>query len=94
VIVQDPVWEQSFPPIGSVCVPLADPASGRVSMVRLTRREAQERRGANEARLEARLAEFEALDLPPILLSTSDPDDVLRAFLEWAAKREHLPVVA
>jgi Protein of unknown function DUF58 len=94
VIVQDPVWEQSFPPVGSISVQFADPASGRVSMVRLTRREARARRAANEARLEARLADFERLDLPPVLLSTSDPDDVLRTFLDWAAAREQLPVVA
>ena len=28
VIVQDPVWEQSFPAVGGVGVPFADPATG------------------------------------------------------------------
>ena len=30
VVVQDPVWEQSFPDVGSVVVPVADPAGGGV----------------------------------------------------------------
>ena len=94
VIVQDPVWEQSFPAVGSVLVPLADPASGRVSTVRLTRHEADARRSANEARLARLLADFESLDLPPVLLSTSDPDDVLSAFLDWATEREQVQVPA
>jgi uncharacterized protein (DUF58 family) len=94
VIVQDPVWEQSFPAVGSLVVPLADPATGRVTMVRLTRREAAARRDANERRLAQLLADFESLDLQPVLLSTSDSDDILRAFLAWAAEREQVPVPA
>ena len=38
--IQDPVWEQSFPPVGSVVVPVLDPASGRMKLLRLSRREA------------------------------------------------------
>src|SRR5256885_402047 len=34
VVIQDPVWEQSFPDVSGVVVPLADPATGRVSYVR------------------------------------------------------------
>jgi Protein of unknown function DUF58 len=94
VIVQDPIWEQSFPAVGSLIVPLADPATGHVAMVRLRRREAEARREANEQRLERLLADFGSLDLPPVLLSTSEPDDVLRAFLAWAAEREQVAVTA
>ena len=50
VVVRDPVWEQSFPPVGGVGVPVMDPGSGRVSLVRLTAREAERRRAANEER--------------------------------------------
>ena len=92
VIVQDPIWEQSFPAVGSLTVPLADPATGRVAMVRLRRREVEARREANERRLERLLTDFESLDLQPVLLSTSEPDDVLRAFLAWAAEREQVAV--
>jgi uncharacterized protein (DUF58 family) len=94
VIVQDPIWEQSFPAVGSLTVPLSDPATGRVAMVRLRRREAEARREANERRLERLLADFETLDLQPVLLSTSEPDDVLGAFLAWTAEREQVAVTA
>ena len=49
VVVQDPTWEQSFPDVGRVVVPLADPATGRVRAVRLTDAEAEERRQAHES---------------------------------------------
>jgi uncharacterized protein (DUF58 family) len=87
VVIQDPVWERSFPPVGSVLVPIADPRSGRVARVRLTRHEAAERRRRNEERFERLLAELRSLDLEPVVLETSDPYDVDRAFLEWAEVR-------
>src|SRR5436190_988070 len=50
VVIQDAVWEASFPDIGPVTVPVADPATGRVQPVRVSRREARARRACNEAR--------------------------------------------
>src|SRR5205807_649758 len=38
VVVQDPDWEQSFPAVGGCVLPVADPATGAVRPVRLTRR--------------------------------------------------------
>ncbi|MFN2470389.1 MAG: DUF58 domain-containing protein [Gaiellaceae bacterium] len=89
VLIQDPVWEASFPDVSSVVVPLADPATGRVTGVRLTRREARARREAHEERLSRMLEDFVSLDLQPVRVSTSDVDDILRAFLEWADQRTH-----
>jgi len=43
VVVQDPVWEQSFPDVGGVSIPYADPATGRVVPVRLSSDEAAHR---------------------------------------------------
>ena len=43
VIIQDPVWEQSFPDVGGTVVPFADPATGEISARPLQRRG---RRGA------------------------------------------------
>lgn len=87
VVVQDPVWEQSFPDIGSVAVPIHDPGSGSTELVRLSRREARDLRSRNETRL-ARLREkLVALDLEPVVLGTSDPFAVDRAFVEWAELR-------
>jgi uncharacterized protein (DUF58 family) len=90
VVIQDPTWEQSFPDVGGIVVPLADPATGRVAFVRLTAREAAARRRRNEERLAALLDRFEALDLQPVLVSTSDPDALLEAFLDWGERRRML----
>jgi uncharacterized protein (DUF58 family) len=81
VIVQDPRWEQSFPDVGGLALPFSP------GPVRLTRREAAERRHANEARLLALLDGFAALDVDPVLLSSHDPLDVLDAFLQWHQRR-------
>ena len=87
VVIQDPVWEQSFPDVGSVAVPIADPRNGRTELVRLSRREVRELRSRNEQRLEDLLVELVSLDLEPVLLGTSDPFDIDRAFVEWADLR-------
>ena len=87
VVIQDPVWEQSFPDVGSVVVPVVDPARGGVRPVRLSAREARERREANEARLARLLDEFAALGFDPLLLGTDEPAAIDQAFLEWAELR-------
>lgn len=88
VVIRDPVWEQSFPPVGGVGVPVMDPRSGRVSLVRLTVREAARRRAANEERQRLLLADFAALGLDPVVLGTSEPDAIDRAFISWAELRK------
>jgi uncharacterized protein (DUF58 family) len=87
VVVQDPVWEQSFPDLRGAIVPLADPASGRIAYVRVSAREGRERRAANEARLAALGERFEELGLDHVLVSSHDPGEVLGAFLDWAHGR-------
>ena len=87
VIVQDPVWEQSFPDVGSVVLPIRDPDSGSTELVRLSHREARELRARNETRLSRQREELVALDLEPVVLGTSDPFELDRAFLEWAELR-------
>jgi DNA-binding MarR family transcriptional regulator len=47
-VIQDPVWEQSFPDVSGIVVPLRDPRSGRITHVRLTKKERLRRRRANE----------------------------------------------
>jgi uncharacterized protein (DUF58 family) len=90
VVVQDPVWEQSFPVVGPLVLPFADPRDGRILEVRLSRREARERRAANELERAALLDGFASLGLDPVLLDTSDAAEIDRAFLEWAACRRDL----
>ena len=87
VVIQDPTWEQSFPDVAGIVVPMRDPRSGRMTDVRLTRREAAARRAANEERLASLLAELEGLGLDPVLVSSSDPIEILAAFLDWADMR-------
>ena len=65
VVIQDPVWEQSFPDVSGIVVPLRDPRSGRVTHVRLTRKEAAARKRTHEERLTALLDELALLDLDP-----------------------------
>ncbi len=87
VVIQDPTWEQSFPEASGILVPLADPRSGRVTEVRLSEREALGRRQANERRLRELIGGFRDLGLDPVLISSSDRDTTLSAFLAWAEQR-------
>jgi len=87
VVVQDPVWERSFPDVGGVAVPLADPATGRVAPVYTTRAEAAALRLANELRSEALVRDFRSLGIEPVDVRSHDPVEVLHAFLRWADLR-------
>ena len=87
VVIQDPVWERSFPAVGGVAVPVADPRTGRVALVRISRRQAQRRREENERRYVELRAELESFDLQPIAISDSDPAAVDAAFIGWADDR-------
>jgi hypothetical protein len=87
VVIQDPVWEQSFPDVADVVVPFAD-ERGRMRRVRLTKAEVAARKDANESRLERLIGGFQRLGIQHVLVSASDPASVLTAFLEWSVRRE------
>ena len=87
VIVQDRVWEQSFPPVQKLLLPVVDPATGKGGAIRLTRHEAEGRRRANAERLEGLLDMFRRLQFDPVLLDTPDPRAIDRAFANWAKRR-------
>jgi uncharacterized protein (DUF58 family) len=87
VILQDPVWEQSFPLVDRLVVPFADPATGRVRPVRLRRGEAEERRRANEARFAALRAELRELGLEPVVVGSEAEQDVLQVLTDWGETR-------
>ena len=87
VVIQDPVWEQSFPDVGGTVVPFADPETGRVTLVRFSEAEAVERRDANEGRLRDLLFALRALDMDPVVVSSHEWRDVVFAFLTWADQR-------
>jgi hypothetical protein len=87
VVVQDPVWEQSFPAVEGVLLAVAAPGGSGARQIRLSPGEVEIRRAANEARLRGVLADFLRLGLEPVVLGSSDPGDVRRAFLDWAQAR-------
>jgi len=89
VVLQDPTWERSFPDVSGSSIPVVLPRTGRLTFIRVTRREAVERRRRNEERWQALMASFAVLDLEPVILSTSDPGRILEAFTAWAEYRKH-----
>jgi uncharacterized protein (DUF58 family) len=90
VIVQDAVWEQSFPPVGGVVLPLADPGTGRVEDVWIGPREARARAEANERRLGELLKRFRKLSFDPVVIDSSDPTEIASRFHVWAERRRRL----
>jgi len=90
VVVQDPLWEQSFPRIGGVVVPFVAPGSALRSDVWITRRRARGHAAANERRLTETIGRFRRLGFDPVVVGTSDPDEVARLFHGWAARRRTL----
>jgi uncharacterized protein (DUF58 family) len=87
VIIQDPVWEQSFPDVGGLTVPYADPDSGAVVPVYLTRDEAERLREEHEARAAELLRVFRSFGTEPVRIDSHDPGTILGAFLRWADLR-------
>jgi uncharacterized protein (DUF58 family) len=90
VIVQDAVWEQTFPAVGGVVLPVADPASGQVQDVWVSAREARDRARANETRFDELLSRFRRLGFDPVVLDTSDPREIGDRFRAWADRRRRL----
>ena len=87
VVIQDPVWEQSFPDVGGLVIPFADPEGGKVTLVRFSEEEAAARREENERRIRDLLFRLRSLDLDPVLVSSHEWRDVVFSFLSWADQR-------
>ncbi len=87
VIVQDPIWEQSFPDVDGIGMPLVDD-SGRLRIVRLRRGESKAWRIRHEERLAELAGGMRSLGIEPVLLSSVDPGRIVDAFVRWAAERE------
>ena len=88
VVLQDPTWERSFPDVAGIVVPVADPATGTMLEVRLTRAEVRERRERNERRFERIVHTFEAFGIDPVVIASDEPAAVDDAFLAWADIRK------
>jgi uncharacterized protein (DUF58 family) len=87
VLIQDPVWERSFPDIGGLSVPYSDPDSSGVAPIYLTRAEAERLRCEHEARYEELVLRFRSHGAEPVVIDSHDPGSVLSAFLRWADLR-------
>jgi len=87
VVLQDPIWEQTFPDVSGAVVPFRDAATGRVALASLTARDAARRREANERRRHELLQMLRSLDVDPVLVSSHEWRDVVFAFLTWADQR-------
>jgi hypothetical protein len=90
VLVQDPTWERSFPDVGSIVLPLLDPGDGSTLDVHISRREARTRRSANERRRTALFAWLASLGLDPVVIESSDDQEIDAAFLAWGSTRRDL----
>ena len=93
VVIQDPTWEQSFPDVHGIVLPLRDSRTGRAAPTRLSAREAAKRREANERRFAELLDIFHGLDLDPVVVTSSEPGDILSSFLDWSESRRTRHVV-
>jgi uncharacterized protein (DUF58 family) len=93
IVIQDPTWEQGFPDVSGIVVPLRDPGTGRLTPVRLRRKEAAARSAANAARIDALLDMFRFLDIDPVLVSSNDRSDILSGFLSWTDLRRTRRVI-
>jgi uncharacterized protein (DUF58 family) len=87
VIVQDPIWEHSFPDVSGVVVPFVAPDGSGVSLTAVTEREARELREQNERRWETLLDGLRALDMDPVIVESHESRDVVSSFLSWADQR-------
>ena len=87
VVIQDPVWERSFPDVGGITVPYADPKTGGVVPVYLTPAEAEQRKLEHEERSVNLTRFFRSLGTEPVHVDSHRPGDVLAAFLRWADLR-------
>ena len=90
VVVQDPLWERSFPSLGGVEVAVDDPAGGRPGSVRLTRRQARALREEHERRFARLIADFASLGLDPVVLDSGEPQAIGEAFSAWADERRRV----
>jgi uncharacterized protein (DUF58 family) len=87
VVIQDPVWEQSFPDVDGVVLPLVGP-DGEHRLVRLRRGESARYRELHDERRRALLEGLSSLGITPVLVSDAGVPHVLDAFLAWSTERQ------
>jgi uncharacterized protein (DUF58 family) len=89
VVIQDPVWEQSFPDIDGIVLPLLGP-DGERRIVRLRKGESARYRERHAERRQVLLEGLRSLGIGCVLVSDASTDHVLDAFLAWSTERQAL----
>jgi uncharacterized protein (DUF58 family) len=87
VVIQDPVWEQSFPDVDGVVVPLVGP-DGQRRVVRFRDGESARHRERHADRRQQLLEGFRSLGVESVLVSEASAGHVLDAFLAWSTERQ------
>jgi uncharacterized protein (DUF58 family) len=93
IVIQDPTWDQSFPDVDGIVVPMRDARTGSVSSVRMRRKEVAARREENVRRTEELLGTFRELDVDPVVVTSSDQGAILAEFLLWTDLRRTRRVI-
>ena len=88
VVIQDPVWERTFPDVSGITIPYAQPGSGRVVPVYLKESEAARLRDEHEERWASLVRDFRSLGIEPVEARSHDYGDLLASFLRWADLRQ------
>jgi hypothetical protein len=89
VVIQDPIWDASFPDVAGLVVPYLDPDTGERRRVRLSKKEVEALRSANESRLADLRATFRTLGLDAVEITSDGHADMLAEFLAWADRRQY-----
>lgn len=87
VVVQDPIWELSFPDLDRVGMPLVD-ESGQRLFVHLRRGESDVFRARHEDRHARFLAGVRSLGIEPVIITSAVPESIFDAFLSWSVERQ------
>ena len=90
VVVQDPTWEQSFPPVGGIAIPFVAADGGEISEAWLHASGGDALPGGERGPVPVAARPLSAARARPRVIDSSDPDVVLGAFLDWAARRHRL----
>jgi len=85
VIVQDPTWEQRFPSVRSTVLELLDPTTGARSEVWV--RDGRARSEENARRLAGTVDGFRRLGFDPVIVGSSEPDEIHTVLARWAERR-------
>lgn len=88
VVIQDAVWERSFPAVGGVTIPYVRPGSGLVTPIHVTDAEAARLREAHEERWDRLTRDFRSLGIEPVETRSHEYAALLSSFLRWADVRQ------